>query len=105
MRARSSRSHAQGGACVPSPRQEEDIVFREQIRIAAIVTVVVMTQIGIAYAETNYERIKREGVVRVGSHNEAPFTFTLPDGAVVGEDYELAKLVFERLGIKKVEPV
>jgi polar amino acid transport system substrate-binding protein len=60
---------------------------------------------GVAVAETNFERIKKEGVVRLGFQNEAPFTFTQPDGSLAGEDYELAGLVFERLGVRKIEPV
>jgi polar amino acid transport system substrate-binding protein len=77
-------------------------------RFVQIITIVIATLVstwGTAYAETNFERIRREGVVRLGFQNEAPFTLTQPDGTIVGEDYELAKLVFEKMGIRKIEPV
>ena len=56
--------------------------------------------------ETSFERITREGVVRVGYANEAPFAFLEPrTGRVTGEAPEVARAVFARLGIEEVQGV
>jgi polar amino acid transport system substrate-binding protein len=56
-------------------------------------------------AETTLERAKRTGEIRIGYANEAPFAYTLPDGRVTGESPEIAKAVFDKMGIRKVSPV
>jgi polar amino acid transport system substrate-binding protein len=56
-------------------------------------------------AETTLERAKRTGEIRIGYANEAPFAYTLPDGRVTGESPEIAKKVFDKMGIRKVSPV
>jgi polar amino acid transport system substrate-binding protein len=56
-------------------------------------------------AETTLERVKRTGEIRIGYANEAPFAYTRPDGRVTGESPEIGKIVFDKMGIKKVNPV
>jgi polar amino acid transport system substrate-binding protein len=58
-----------------------------------------------AGAQSTLERAKKDGVVRMGFANEAPWSFAQTDGAIVGADHDLAVLVFSRLGIPKVEGV
>ncbi|MPW20399.1 ectoine/hydroxyectoine ABC transporter substrate-binding protein EhuB [Paraburkholderia sp. CNPSo 3157] len=58
-----------------------------------------------ASAETTLERIQRTGEVRIGYANESPFAFTKLDGSVTGESPEVAKKVFAKLGVKKVDTV
>lgn len=58
-----------------------------------------------AHAETTLERIKKDGVVRIGFANEAPWSFAKSDGTIAGADYELAQLVFGSLGIPNLEGV
>ena len=58
-----------------------------------------------AIAETTLERIQRTGEVRIGYANESPFAFTKMDGAVTGESPEVARKVFAKLGVKKVDTV
>ncbi|PTB20329.1 ectoine/hydroxyectoine ABC transporter substrate-binding protein EhuB [Trinickia symbiotica] len=58
-----------------------------------------------ASAETTLQRIQRTGEVRIGYANEAPFAYTTPDGKVTGESPEIAKKVFAKLGVKKVDGV
>lgn len=58
-----------------------------------------------ARAETTLQRIQRTGVVRIGYSNEKPFAYTLPDGTVTGESPEIAKKIFAKLGVKKVDAV
>jgi polar amino acid transport system substrate-binding protein len=58
-----------------------------------------------AGAETTLQRIQRTGEVRIGYANETPFAYTTPDGTVTGESPEIAKKVFAKLGVKKVDAV
>ncbi len=58
-----------------------------------------------AQAETTFDRIKKDGVVRIGFANEAPWSFAKSDGTIAGVDYELAQLVFGRLGISTLEGI
>lgn len=55
--------------------------------------------------EDSWSRIRRQGVVRVGYAPERPFSFRTPDGRVTGESPEIARVVFERLGVPRVELV
>jgi len=58
-----------------------------------------------AYAQDTLARIKKEGVVRVGFANEAPWSFAQSDGSVAGADFELATLVFGKIGVANLEGV
>jgi len=58
-----------------------------------------------AAAQSTLERLKKENAVRIGFANEAPWSFAQTDGTLSGVDYELASLVFGRLGIGQVEGV
>lgn len=56
--------------------------------------------------ETTLERIQREGVVRIGYANEAPYAYLDPDtGRVTGEAPEVARAVLDQLGVERVEGV
>ena len=55
--------------------------------------------------ETTLERVQREGVVRVGFANENPYAYAELDGTLTGEAVEVARTVFERLGIPEMEGV
>lgn len=55
--------------------------------------------------ETTFERVKREGVIRVGFANENPFAYAQPDGKLTGEAVEVARVIFQRLGIANMEGV
>ncbi len=58
-----------------------------------------------ASAETTLERIKREGVVKMAFTNESPFSFKQPDGSLAGIDYEVALLLFKKLGVNKIDGI
>lgn len=58
-----------------------------------------------AQAETTLERIKRTGVVRIGYANEAPFAYTNLEGKVTGESPEIARIIFKKMGVKKIKSV
>ncbi|MGW3497209.1 ectoine/hydroxyectoine ABC transporter substrate-binding protein EhuB [Streptomyces sp. NPDC001020] len=50
-------------------------------------------------------RLKAQGVVRLGIAGEIPFGFIDKNGKLTGEAPELAKVVFKRLGVERVQPV
>ena len=56
-------------------------------------------------AQGTLARIKKEGVVRIGFANEAPWSYANADGTIAGADYELASLIFGRLGVPALEGV
>lgn len=49
------------------------------------------------------ERLARTQVVRIGYAVEAPFAFTDAQGTVTGESPEVARAVWQQLGIKRIE--
>jgi polar amino acid transport system substrate-binding protein len=58
-----------------------------------------------ALAETTLERAKKQGFIRIGFANEAPFGFATPDGKLTGEAPEVAKAVLAKMGIPEVDGV
>lgn len=52
--------------------------------------------------ENPIDRLKRQGYVRAGFANEAPFAFAQPDGKLDGEAIKVAEHVFKQLGIGQV---
>ncbi|MFJ3302593.1 ectoine/hydroxyectoine ABC transporter substrate-binding protein EhuB [Streptomyces sp. NPDC086549] len=51
------------------------------------------------------DRLRAQGVVRLGIAGEIPFGYIDKDGRLTGEAPELAKAVFKRLGVGRVQPV
>ncbi len=51
------------------------------------------------------ERLRAQGVVRLGIAGEVPFGYIDKDGELTGEAPELAKVIFKRLGVDRVQPV
>lgn len=50
-------------------------------------------------------RLKSAGTVRLGIAGEVPYGFIDQNGEFTGEAPELAKVIFRRLGVEKVQPV
>lgn len=73
--------------------------------IACIAAAGLLMHVQQAAAETTLQRIQRTGEVRIGYANEAPFAYTTPDGKVTGESPEIARKIFAKLGVKKVDGV
>ena len=59
----------------------------------------------VALAQSTFERIKKEGVVRIGFANEAPWSYAQSDGTIAGADFDLATLIFGKLGVPVLEGV
>ncbi len=51
------------------------------------------------------ERIKREGVIRVGFANDVPYAYMDADGRLTGEAPEVAQRVLSNMGIDEMEEV
>jgi polar amino acid transport system substrate-binding protein len=51
------------------------------------------------------DRLRAQGVVRLGIAGEIPFGYIDKNGRLTGEAPELAKVVFKRLGVRSVQPV
>lgn len=71
---------------------------------------VALSALGIAFAgclaqADTLAKVKETSSVRIGYANETPFAYTALDGSVTGESPEIVRKVFERMGIKTVEPV
>ena len=62
-------------------------------------------QLPTAFAETTLEKARRQGYIRVGFANEAPFGYATPAGKLTGEAPEVAKAVLARMGIAEVDGV
>jgi polar amino acid transport system substrate-binding protein len=73
--------------------------WRSAVLIAALCAAVP------ASAETTLERAQRTGEIRIGYANEVPYAYIDLQGRVTGESPEIAKAVFARLGVTKIEPV
>jgi polar amino acid transport system substrate-binding protein len=71
----------------------------------ALIALALLTLGTAAQAQGTFDRIKKEGVVRIGFANEAPWSFAQPDGTIAGADYELASLIFSKLGVGSLEGV
>ncbi|MDB6049336.1 MAG: amino acid transporter, periplasmic amino acid-binding protein [Pseudomonas sp.] len=56
-------------------------------------------------AATTLETVKQNSAIRIGYANESPFAYTETDGKVTGESPEIAKIIFTKMGISKVEGV
>ena len=51
------------------------------------------------------DRLRAAGVVRLGIAGEIPFGYIDKNGDLTGEAPELAKVIFKRLGVDRVQPV
>ncbi|MFT5643723.1 MAG: polar amino acid transport system substrate-binding protein [Janthinobacterium sp.] len=56
-------------------------------------------------AETTLERVQRTGEIRIGYANETPFAYTKLDGEVTGESPEIARIIFKKIGVTKINAV
>jgi polar amino acid transport system substrate-binding protein len=55
--------------------------------------------------ETTLQRIKREGVIRVGFANDVPYAYVDADGKLTGEAPEVARRALAKMGITEMEGV
>ncbi|WP_291013568.1 ectoine/hydroxyectoine ABC transporter substrate-binding protein EhuB [Hydrogenophaga sp.] len=73
--------------------------------LAAVVGASALLGSGLAAAETTLERIQKQGYIRVGFANEAPYAFATADGKLSGESPSVFRHVMAQLGVKEVDGV
>jgi polar amino acid transport system substrate-binding protein len=56
-------------------------------------------------AASTLEQARKSGSIRIGFANEAPFGYAKPSGEATGEAPEIAKHIFKRLGIGRINAV
>lgn len=61
--------------------------------------------VSMAHADTTLETAKKQGFIRVGFANEAPFAYATADGKLTGEAPEVARAVLQKMGIKEIDGV
>src|SRR6185369_5751624 len=90
-------------------KSREEIVDRLLISrrslMALTAGLVTVAGIGKASAETTLEKARREGYLRVGFANEAPYGYATPDGKLTGESPEVVKAVLAKIGIAQIDGV
>lgn len=78
------------------------------LRLLLLVFAVTLLMAGFvrqAVAQDTLEKAREAGSIRIGFANEAPFGFADERGRPTGEAPEIAKAIFEALGIPKMEAV
>ncbi|MBN1613785.1 MAG: ectoine/hydroxyectoine ABC transporter substrate-binding protein EhuB [Deltaproteobacteria bacterium] len=58
-----------------------------------------------ANAADTLKKARKQGFIRVGFANEAPFGYATTSGKLTGEAPEIAKIIFRKLGIPEVDGV
>src|SRR5438128_6899053 len=75
------------------------------VALLSAAAVIAVSTFATASAETTLERAKKQGFIRIGFANEAPFAYATPDGKLTGEAPEIAKVILKRMGIPEVDGV
>jgi polar amino acid transport system substrate-binding protein len=75
------------------------------LSIFGLAAAIALSGTGSASAETTLERARKEGYIRVGFANEAPFGYATPEGKLTGEAPEVAKAILKKMGIEQVDGV
>jgi polar amino acid transport system substrate-binding protein len=70
-----------------------------------LAALVALSTVGGASAETTLEKARKDGYIRVGFANEAPFGFATAEGKLTGEAPEVARAVLKKMGIPEVDGV
>ncbi|GLQ04830.1 ectoine/hydroxyectoine ABC transporter substrate-binding protein EhuB [Sneathiella chinensis] len=65
----------------------------------------VLSATSVAMAETTLEKIKKQGYIRVGFANEAPYSFATASGKLAGESPTVFTHVMKQLGVNEVDGV
>ena len=78
----------------------------DPLRLAALLGALGAALAGCGDDRPTLERIREDGVVRVAYANEEPYGYLeTATGRVTGEAPEIARVILERLGVAKIEPV
>ncbi len=100
-----SAQHKRGCARWMVHGQESALAQWTVLLSAALIVLAILTGILslVDPEESTAERITRTGVVRIGYATEIPFAFEDPRGRVTGEIPEVARIIWQQLGIQRIE--
>ncbi|MFG3494335.1 ectoine/hydroxyectoine ABC transporter substrate-binding protein EhuB [Streptomyces sp. NPDC047928] len=105
--ARTTRQRRTGR--IPPPGPEPSGVGRRSLLVgtAAIGAAGALGAAGCARVASGdaLERLRSQRTVRLGIAGEVPYGYVDEQGAFTGEAPELAKVIFQRLGVDRVQPV
>jgi polar amino acid transport system substrate-binding protein len=73
--------------------------------VGLVASILAAATAGVAHAGSTLERARKDGYIRVGFANEAPFGFATPEGKLTGEAPEVAKAVLKKMGVPTVDGV
>lgn len=57
------------------------------------------------HAQSTFERVKKDGYVRVGFPNQVPYAYADEKGVLTGADAVIARMVAQKMGIKEMDGV
>jgi polar amino acid transport system substrate-binding protein len=75
------------------------MIFGGLTAVAAVAAIAIGAQ---AQDNPKLEQLREQGFVRIAIANEPPFTAVAPDGKVSGAAPDVARVIFERLGVPEV---
>lgn len=75
------------------------MIFGGLAAVAAVAAIAIGAQ---AQDNPKLEQLREQGFVRIAIANEPPFTAVAPDGKVSGAAPDVARVIFERLGVPEV---
>lgn len=73
------------------------------VGLAAAATIAALAFASTASAETTLEKIKREGVIKIGIFNEVPAGYVTEDGKITGEAPEVLRALLKDMGDIKMD--
>jgi polar amino acid transport system substrate-binding protein len=73
--------------------------------VLGLLSAAALATTGLAAAETTLEKIKKQGYIRVGFANEAPYSYATASGQLTGESPTVFRHVMAQLGVKEVDGV
>lgn len=76
----------------------------KNLRLIALLTAA-LALLAAGFAQSTLEEARERGFIRVGFANEVPYAYANPDGTLTGEAVEVARAVFQELGIPEMDGV
>lgn len=76
----------------------------KNLRLIALLTAA-LAFVAAGFAQSTLEQARERGFIRVGFANEVPYAYANPDGTLTGEAVEVARVVFQELGIPEMDGV
>lgn len=80
-------------------------LFTRHAVMSAVAMIAALSVAGTAMAETTLEKAKKQGFIRVGFANEAPYSFATSSGKLSGESPSVFMHVMKKLGVNEVDGV